>query len=266
MVLIIIDHALEHSFLSFKLHFQNKMQNPNEDTEWNDVLRAKGIIPEKPKEKEIGEDEIVAMMEKAIVDKSKGSKDLDEMNLDELDELEDEEEERILEEYRRKRMAEMKSLQAKSNYGDVREISAQDYVEQVNKAGEGVWVVLHLYKQGIPLCALINQYLTNLAAKNPTVKFLKSISTTCIPNYPDRNLPTIFAYFEGEMKTQLAGPHNFRGMNMTADEFEFIVSKTGAIKSEIKADPRPKVKDVMMSSLRNGNGKKDDSGSDNDDW
>ena len=23
------------------------MQNPNEDTEWNDVLRKKGIIPEK---------------------------------------------------------------------------------------------------------------------------------------------------------------------------------------------------------------------------
>ena len=29
------------------------MQNPNEDTEWNDVLRAKGIIPEKPKEAEV---------------------------------------------------------------------------------------------------------------------------------------------------------------------------------------------------------------------
>ena len=25
------------------------MQNPDEDTEWNDILRAKGIIPEKKK-------------------------------------------------------------------------------------------------------------------------------------------------------------------------------------------------------------------------
>lgn len=33
------------------------MQNPNEDTEWNDVLRAKGILP--PKEKEVSEDTIV---------------------------------------------------------------------------------------------------------------------------------------------------------------------------------------------------------------
>ena len=29
------------------------MQDQNEDTEWNDVLRAKGIIAEKPKEAEV---------------------------------------------------------------------------------------------------------------------------------------------------------------------------------------------------------------------
>ena len=108
-------------------------------------------------------------------------------------------------------------------------------------------------------------FLFLIAAKNPNVKFLKSISTTCIPNYPDRNLPTLFVYYEGEMKKQLAGPHNFRGMNMTPEEFEFILGKTGAIKTEIKSDPRPQVKDVMMSSLRNG-ANKDDSDTDNDDW
>ena len=48
------------------------MQDPNEDTEWNDVLRAKGIIPEKPKEKEVSEDDIVNMLEKTIKEKSGG--------------------------------------------------------------------------------------------------------------------------------------------------------------------------------------------------
>ena len=32
------------------------MQNPNEDTEWNDILRKKGIIPEKEKELEVTEE------------------------------------------------------------------------------------------------------------------------------------------------------------------------------------------------------------------
>jgi hypothetical protein len=48
------------------------MQDPNEDTEWNDILRAKGIIPEKPKEKEITEDDIVSMLEQTVKEKSSG--------------------------------------------------------------------------------------------------------------------------------------------------------------------------------------------------
>ena len=49
------------------------MQDPNEDTEWNDILRAKGIIPEKPKENEIQEEDIIAMMDAAIKEKSGGN-------------------------------------------------------------------------------------------------------------------------------------------------------------------------------------------------
>lgn len=73
---------------------------------------------------------------------------LEEKSLDELDELEDEEDERVLEAYRQKRIAELKELANKSKYGEVREISAEDYVQEVNKAGEDIWVVLHLYKSG----------------------------------------------------------------------------------------------------------------------
>ena len=49
---------------------------------------------------------------------------------------------------RQQRIAEIKRLQAKAVYGGVKEISAQDYVQEVNQAGDGVWVILHLYKQG----------------------------------------------------------------------------------------------------------------------
>ena len=123
------------------------MQDPNEDTEWNDVLRAKGIIPDKPKEKEVSEDDIVSMLEKTIKEKTGGrwfcgfklinvnpkkylqnykitlktkvsflflAKEMEDMTLDELDELEDEEEEKILEQYRQQRIAQIKSLQQKS--------------------------------------------------------------------------------------------------------------------------------------------------------
>jgi hypothetical protein len=192
---------------------------------------------------------------------------LDELDLDELDELEDEEDERVLEQYRRQRMAEIMATQQRAKFGDVIEISAENYVREVNQAGEGIRVVLHLYKQGIPLCALINQHLTALAAKFPDVKFIKSISTTCIPNYPDKNLPTIFVYESGSLKSQLAGPQQFRGTNLSQDELEYMLGQLGGVKTSIKEDPRPAVKDVMFSSLGNGKEKaKQEDGSDSDDW
>ncbi|EFN86703.1 viral IAP-associated factor homolog [Harpegnathos saltator] len=228
------------------------MQDPNEDTEWNDILRRKGIIPEK--EKEVTEDQIVNLLENTIDKKTGCAPDnLEDKSLDELDELEDEEDERVLEAYRQKRIAELKELANKSKYGEVREISAEDYVQEVNNAGEDIWVILHLYKSGIPLCTLINQYLTNLAKKFPTTKFLKSISTTCIYNWLDSNLPTIFIYHNGSIVKQIIGPLELRGMKLTEAELEWMLGQSEAVPTKIKEDPRPKVMDVLFSSLKNDN-------------
>lgn len=49
----------------------------------------------------------------------------------------------------------MTAAQRKAVFGSVIEISGVDYVDQVNKAGDGVWVVLHLYKPGYTLCIVI---------------------------------------------------------------------------------------------------------------
>ncbi|XP_075887080.1 phosducin-like protein 3 [Nelusetta ayraudi] len=222
------------------------MQDPNADTEWNDILRRKGILPPKEEPKE-DEEEEQALKQQSIV------KTYEDMTLDELDENEDEfgeEDEAAIEMYRQKRLAEWKATQLKNVFGEVVEISGQDYIKEVNKAGDGIWVVLHLYKPGVPLCALINQHLCGLARKFPQTKFLKSISTTCIPNYPDHNLPTIFVYFEGDMKAQYIGPLVFGGMNLKADELEWRLSESGAIKTDLEENPKKQIEDKLMSSIR----------------
>ncbi|GFQ66653.1 phosducin-like protein 3 [Trichonephila clavata] len=227
------------------------MQDPNADTEWNDALRRHGILPAK-KEKEFTEDEIVNLVENTVQEKLRedGQKRIEDMTIEELDFIEDEEDERVLLEYRQKRLQEMKEQAAKEIFGDVRDISAVDYVEQVNNAGPGVWVVLHLYKQGIPLCTMLNNYLYRLSKKFPAVKFLRSISDTCIANYPDKNLPTIFVYYEGQMKHKLIGPEAFGNLNFKADELEWMLAEMGVLKTDLECNPRKQVEDVLLSSLR----------------
>ncbi|XP_074607920.1 phosducin-like protein 3 [Acropora palmata] len=243
------------------------MQNPNEDTEWNDALRRHGILPQK--EGEVTEDQLITMVEETVQRKTTGLnvvKAYEDMTLDELEELEDEEDERVLLQYRQQRIAEIQKVQQASKFGDVREISAQDYVDEVNKAGKGIWVVLHLYKSGIPLCTLVNQYLSQLAKKFPCTKFLKSVSTTCIPNYPDKHLPTIFVYFEEDMKKQFVGPLAYGGMNLKVDELEWMLAEAGAVKTELEDDPRKKhkIQDFMTSSLRQAVSRDSDSDVDDD--
>jgi len=235
----------------------------NADTEWNDALRKHGIIPEKEKEAEITEEDLVKLVEDTVTEKSKHGKGLGELDLDELDELEDEEDDRILLEYREKRIREMKEQAKLAKFGEIREISAEDYVQEVNKAGEGVWVVLHLYKPGIPLCTLINQFITELSRKFPATKFLKSVSSTCIPNFPDQNLPTIFVYHQGELIKQFVGALAFGGMNLKIEVLEWVLSEAGAFKTDLEKDPRVKVRDVLFSSLKAGRSA-GDSDEDND--
>ncbi|PVD32510.1 hypothetical protein C0Q70_07949 [Pomacea canaliculata] len=178
------------------------MQNPNEDTEWNDALRKLNIIP--PKEKEVTEDDIINLVEQTVQQKTSG-KNLDEMTLDELNEKEDEideEEERLFEEYRS------------------------------------------------PLCSLVNQHMYNLAHKFPETKFLKSISSLCIPNYPDKNLPTIFVYFEGELKKQFVGPVALGGMNLKQEDIEWMLKQIGAVKSDMEEPPKHEIQDMMSKAVR----------------
>ncbi|KAJ3103693.1 hypothetical protein HDU97_009946 [Phlyctochytrium planicorne] len=197
-----------------------------EDTEWNDALRERGIIP--PKEAEITEEQIEAMMDKVIKAKY-GEKDIEDRTLDELDELEDEEDDRVLEEYRKKRMAEMNALASKEKYGTVVQISKPDYTVEVTEASKEVWVVVFLFQSPLPACRLIGAHLDTIARKYKATKFVKIVADQCIPNYPDKNCPTLLIYGDGDLRANLVGIEMMGGPNVTAKGLEVVLSTHRAI-------------------------------------
>ena len=71
------------------------------------------------------------------------------MTLAELKEAEDEfddEDMRAIEMYREKRLQEWKVLKKKQKFGELREISGNQYVNEVTNAEKDVWVIIHLYR------------------------------------------------------------------------------------------------------------------------
>jgi hypothetical protein len=53
------------------------------------------------------------------------------------------------------------------------------------------------------------QCIEELATMYPATKFVKIISTDCILNYPDCNLPTLLVYNNGAVKGNYFGMNRF---------------------------------------------------------
>ncbi|KAI3378789.1 hypothetical protein SNEBB_000789 [Seison nebaliae] len=213
-----------------------------EDTEWNDQLRRFGIIPEK--EKGITEEDVIAIIDETVKKYTKDDKKPEEMKLDELNENEDDIDDEIFLKYKQQRMKELVESNRRKRFGRCIQITASDYKSQVNDAGDDVNVVLHLYENGIPICEAINKYFDLLAPKFQETKFIRSIASTCVPNFPPTNLPAIFHYKNGELKKQLIGGQmlgetNSHKVELREVDLEWKLKEMNAIEnSELTEDPR----------------------------
>jgi len=54
-----------------------------------------------------------------------------------------------------------------------------------------------------------------VAPRFRAVKFVKIVSTAAIENWPDRNLPTLFVYHDGELKGQQLTIKKLGGRSVT---------------------------------------------------
>ncbi|KAG9124727.1 hypothetical protein FRC07_010462 [Ceratobasidium sp. 392] len=237
------------------------MQNPNEDTEWNDILRAQGILPPRPKTPPTPSPPGSPNISEKFQDASDAAlKELE-------DDAPDSDTERIVQEYRRKRMQELRREEKKGRFGEMLPIGRDDYKREVTEAskmdeegkegsGRGQPVVCYLYKDGDVACSRLTGHLKTLAARYPSTKFVSIIGNKCIENYPDRHLPTLFFYRNGNPVSQVTAwgtdrPRTLQGAVVSIKmpyyvqpiltlfaEIESILRALGMIPEQPPAQPR----------------------------
>ncbi|CAH9099400.1 unnamed protein product [Cuscuta europaea] len=195
-------------------------------TQWDDIQRKLGNLPPKqPPFKPPGftpaEDDDSKTKDKAWIDQ-KTEEELEDLEGDDLDE------DRFLEEYRKKRLTEIREAAKVAKFGSVIPISGSDFVREVSQAPQDIWVVVMLYKDGYPECRMLLQCLEDLAKRYPATKFVKIISTECIPNYPDRNLPTILVYKNTDVKATYVGTHSF-GRRCTPESVALVLCQSDPV-------------------------------------
>ncbi len=83
------------------------------------------------------------------------------------------------------------------------EISKDEWIKEVTEASRSCWVLVHLYQDSVIQCRLLEECLQVISRQFRYLKILKIRATSAVENWPERNLPTLFLYYEGELKEQL---------------------------------------------------------------
>lgn len=223
----------------------------SEDTEWNDILRSKGIIPERPPSPT---QQIEEALDEAIA--KQHANRLEGKDISDLEDLEDEEDEEFLEIYKKKRMAEMAKLRERSKFGDVYHINKPEYNKEVTLASKGltheladdeehkregdkdnskaVYVFVHLSLHTKIQSRILDHLFQASAKKFPEVKFVEIPANRAIENYPENNCPTLIVYHNGDVIKNIVTLLELGGNNTTIKDFEKLIVDCGAVSPEDK--------------------------------
>ncbi|KAF4630075.1 hypothetical protein G7Y89_g8070 [Cudoniella acicularis] len=245
------------------------IDDPNADTEWNDILRKHGVIPEKPPSP-------TPLIEEAILEGRRLAYEnrLEGKDLDELDELEDLEDENFLEKYRQQRTQELASLTKKAIHGAVYPISKPDYSREVTDASNNGPVLVNL-TSGLGTnveSRVLTELWRQAATEYGELKFCQIRGDMAIEGYPDRNCPTILVYHKGDIVKQVVTLMTISGVRIGMPEIDGLLIEVGAIKdNDMRVLKRRKDAEDLEEEKREKGGIRGSStqanvADDDDDW
>ncbi|MCJ1413842.1 hypothetical protein MMC32_000167 [Xylographa parallela] len=239
------------------------IDDPNADTEWNDILRKHGVIPEKPPSP-------TPIIEEALQEAIKQAHEnrLEGKDLDELDVLEDDEDEAFLEKYRKQRVAELSTITKASIYNQVYPLQKPDYARNVTEASRKAYVFVHLTSSlGTNVeSQLLTDLWRDLARKFGEIKFCEMRADLCIEGYPERNTPTILIYRNGDIQKQLVTLRELGGQSTTLEDLQRLLVDVGAVKDNDYRTSRSRPAESAPKHLRSSTKTTAEDDDDDDDW
>lgn len=224
-------------------------------TEWDDIHRRLGNLPEKPKEPT--QEEIMSELIE-VIEQSDPYKYL---NSDQLEELKDDIEEDDYIKYKKQRLKELQEAAKRPKYGQVIEISKTDFISEVSNAPKEVFVIVHMYQDYIVHCRLIDECFSVLCKKFFNHKFVRIQATRCVEGFRDSDCPAVLVYQSGEVKHQfLACARLFGGNQITPDSIEWVLAEAKVWSTDLDEPPINKGK-----AIKKDYGRRNEDESDSDD-
>lgn len=216
--------------------------DPTEDTEWNDILRAKGIIPEREPSPSAQLEEMISDAIEAQKANRFTSAHFDNLTKAELEELQDdmddgllsadEEDATFLAQYQAQRMQQLRLQAKEAKYGDVLQLQKVDWAKEITQGSKDCYVLVHLSHPGKLQSRLVSELFRQAAPKFKELKFCEIEGKRAIENYPDENCPTILIYHNGDVLKQYIGLTMLRGNDTKLRDLEDKLVELGVFKEQ----------------------------------
>lgn len=145
------------------------MSQQDGPSEWDLIQARMGNRPA-PKPKEAGA--ATKYRDEEELAEEKAFKKWESAVLEKFDELEELDDENVLLAFREQRLAELQAKAKRARFGELIEIHEPDYVAEVTSQRD-IFVVVFLFKVGVPRCDVLETYLRPVARKYRSTKFVK---------------------------------------------------------------------------------------------
>jgi Phosducin len=128
----------------------------------------------------------------------------------------------------------MRAAAARPRFGSYDEIGGgAEFVQRVTEASAQSWVACVLHQPGHAGCGLLHPALEELARRYPGTRFVRVLSTSAIPRYPDANLPTLLLYRRRKLVANLVGLQSLGGRRVTPESVALALNTHGRVCVEL---------------------------------
>ena len=189
-------------------------------TEWDEMVVQKKFGGNFVKEEEVKERKGTTRTMK----KEETNAAIFEHERDDENDDDDEEEEEFMKSYREKRISEMMLMQKEKEKEEknnnfrheyMMHVSHEQWTKEVTEVSRSHPVLVLLTKENSKACYTLERVMEDVARTYRTsrTKFRRAEARDIIPNYPERNVPTLILYRNGDVVENIVGIEQFGGMN-----------------------------------------------------
>lgn len=127
--------------------------------------------------------------------------------------------------FRAARLAQFSSVSSLPQYGRVQRVGKFEFVDAVDQANAGTFVVIHLFEDYLLACERMNTILDDLASRFPHVQFLKLRATDADQLLSHKSLPAFLVYRAGNLVSDAVVNFGLDTDKFTAEDVEYMLAK-----------------------------------------